>query len=42
MHVHEAAEALLKLRGEQGQKITWPMSIAEAIQNFDLHDDHRD
>ena len=34
MHVHEAAEALLKLRGEQGQ-IT-PADIAEAVQNFDL------
>src|SRR5471032_1661506 len=34
MHVHEAAEALLKLRGEQGQ-IT-PADIAETVQQFDL------
>jgi RNA polymerase primary sigma factor len=34
MHVHEAAEALLKLREEQGQ-IT-PADIAEAVQNLDL------
>jgi RNA polymerase primary sigma factor len=36
MHVHEAAEVLLKLRGEQGQ-IT-PADIAEAVANFDLDD----
>ena len=36
MHVHEAAEALLKLREEQGQ-IT-PADIAEAVQTLDLDD----
>ena len=36
MHVHEAAEALLKLREEQGS-IT-PADIAEAVQNLDLDD----
>src|SRR5471032_291418 len=36
MHVHEAAEALLKLRGEQGQ-IT-AADIAETVQHFDLDD----